>query len=59
MSQYPQTPGVSSGSETSVQAGGTIIDGTPMRVATFVALAVFGLIALRWAGWKFNVTVGG
>lgn len=59
MSGYPQTPTVATGSEASISAGGTVIDGTPMRVATIVLLAVFGLVLLRWGGWKFNVTVGG
>jgi hypothetical protein len=34
------------------------IDGTPLRVITFVALAAGGIIALRWAGFKFHVTTG-
>lgn len=58
MSGYPQTPSVASGSSVSIGAGGTIIDGTPVRVATLVALAIFGLAGLKWAGFKFNVTVG-
>lgn len=58
MSSYPQTPSVASGSSVSVGAGGTVIDGTPMRVATVVAIAIFGLVAFKWAGYKFNVTVG-
>jgi hypothetical protein len=58
MSQYPQTPTVASGSSVNVGAGGSVIDGTPMRVATLVALAIFGLAGLKWAGFKFNVTVG-
>lgn len=59
MSQYAQTPSVASGSSVSIGAQGNVIDGTPMRVATIVALAIFGLVGLKWAGWKFNVTVGG
>jgi hypothetical protein len=58
MSGYPQTPSVASGSSVGVTAGGSIIDGTPMRVATLVALAIFGLAGLKWAGFKFYVTVG-
>ena len=58
MSNYPQTPSVASGSSVGVGVGGTIIDGTPVRVATLVALAIFGLAGLKWAGFKFNVTVG-
>lgn len=59
-SSYEQTPAVPSpggGSGITVQAG--VIDGTPMRVATIVILAVGGLAGLKWAGFKFNVTVGG
>lgn len=59
MSQYPQTPSVATGSTVGVGASGSIIDGTPMRVATLVLLIIFGLVGLKWAGWKFNVTVGG
>lgn len=58
MSQYPQTPSVSTGSTVGIGASGSIIDGTPVRVATLVALAIFGLAGLKWAGFKFNVTVG-
>lgn len=34
-----------------------VIDGTPMRlvVGTFAACA--GIVALRWAGFKFNVAI--
>jgi hypothetical protein len=59
MSNYAQTPTVATGSEVGVGAGGAIIDGTPMRVATLILLAIFALVGLRWAGFKFNVTVGG
>lgn len=58
MSQYQQTPSVASGSQVSVGASGSVIDGTPIRVATLVAIAIFGLVGLKWAGFKFNVTVG-
>lgn len=58
MSDYTQTPSVASGSQVSVGAGGSIIDGTPMRVATIVAIAIFALVGFKWAGYKFNVTVG-
>lgn len=57
-SDYQQTPTVASGSQVSIGAGGSIIDGTPMRVATIVAIAIFALVGLKWAGFKFNVTVG-
>lgn len=59
MSGYPQTPSVpspSSAASVGIQAGG--IDGTPLRVATIVVLSIAGLAGLRWAGFKFNVTVG-
>lgn len=59
MSAYPQTSSVASGSSVSVGVGGRVIDGTPMRVATLVALSIAGLAGLKWAGFKFNVTVGG
>jgi hypothetical protein len=58
MSNYPQTPSVATGSSVGVEAGGSIIDGTPLRVVTIVALAILGLAGLKWAGFKFNVTVG-
>ncbi len=57
-SGYAQTPSPPAGSEVGVAAGGAIVDGTPMRVATIVVLAIVGLAGLRWAGFKFNVTVG-
>lgn len=57
-SEYPQTPTVASGSQVSVGASGNIVDGTPMRVATIVAVAILALVGLKWAGFKFNVTVG-
>ncbi len=58
MSNYPQTPSVADGSNVAIGASGSIIDGTPMRVATIVALSILGLVGLKWAGFKFNVTVG-
>jgi hypothetical protein len=39
-------------------SGGGVIDGTPMRVVTIIALAVGGILGLRYAGFKFNVTAG-
>lgn len=59
MSNYAQTPSVASGSQVGVTAGASVVDGTPMRVATLVILMIFGLAGLKWAGWKFNITVGG
>lgn len=58
MSGYPQTPPVASPAGSSVSAGVNVVDGTPLRVATVVLLAVGGLAGLRWAGFKFNVTIG-
>lgn len=59
MSGYPQTPSVPSpGSGSSLGVQANVIDGTPLRVATIVVLSVAGLAGLRWAGFKFNVTVG-
>jgi hypothetical protein len=59
MSDFPQTPSVPSpGSGGSVGVQANVIDGTPLRVATIVVLSVAGLAGLRWAGFKFNVTVG-
>jgi hypothetical protein len=57
-SDYPQTPSVADGSTVAVGAGASVVDGTPMRVATLVILAIAGLAGLKWAGYKFNVTVG-
>jgi hypothetical protein len=59
MSSAPQTPTVPSGSEVNIGAKESIIDGTPLRVVTLVVLAVGGLAGLKWAGFKFNITVGG
>lgn len=58
MSQYPQTPSVATGSQVDIGASGSVVDGTPMRVATIVAIAILALVGLKWAGYKFNVTVG-
>lgn len=57
-SDYKQTPSVSASGDASVgyQEGG--IDGTPMRVATLMILAVAGLYGLKVAGIRFNVTSG-
>lgn len=59
MSDYPQTQGVPHPGGSGIEAKAAIVDGTPMRVATVVVLAVAGLAGLKWAGFKFNVTVGG
>jgi hypothetical protein len=58
MSGYPQTPPVANPGGGSVSGNVSIVDGTPLRVATLVALSVGGLAGLRWAGFKFNVTIG-
>lgn len=34
-----------------------VIDGTPVRVAMLALAAAFGLAALKWAGFRFNVGV--
>ena len=47
--QVPLTPNSS---------GSLVIDGTPLRVVTIVGLAVGGIVALRWAGFKFNIVAG-
>lgn len=47
--QVPLTPNSS---------GNLVIDGTPLRVVTLTVLAVGGIVALRWAGFKFNVVAG-
>lgn len=57
-SGYAQTPSPASGSEVGIGAEAGIVDGTPMRVATLVVLSIVGLAGLKWAGFKFNVTVG-
>lgn len=59
MSQYPQTPSVPHGASVGVDVSTGLVDGTPTRVATMVVLAIVGLAGLKWAGFKFNVTVGG
>lgn len=58
MSGYPQTPPVANPGGSTVAGSVSVIDGTPLRVATVVLLAIGGLAGLRWAGFKFNVTVG-
>lgn len=57
-SNYPQTPTVASTGDKTVGVEASMIDGTPLRVATLIVLVVVGLAGLRWAGFKFNVTVG-
>jgi hypothetical protein len=34
-----------------------VIDGTPVRVVVLAFSAAIGLVALKWAGFKFNVGV--
>lgn len=36
---------------------GLVIDGTPMRVVTIGFAAAAAIVALKWAGFKFNVGV--
>lgn len=57
MSGYPQTQ-VQSVIGNAMTPGSRVIDGTPLRVVTFAAIGVGGLLALKWAGFKFNVTAG-
>ena len=57
-SGYVQTPSVATAGQSELGAGISLIDGTPMRVATLIVLAVLGLAGLRWAGFRFNVTSG-
>lgn len=57
-SSYPQTPTVASTGDKTVGVEASMIDGTPLRVASLILLVVVGLAGLRWAGFKFNVTVG-
>lgn len=40
-----------------VVSSSLVIDGTPVRVAMIAVAAAFGLAALRWAGFRFNVGV--
>lgn len=42
-----------------INGGGVkVIDGTPMKVVTIAFAAAAGLVALRWAGFKFHVSGG-
>lgn len=34
-----------------------VIDGTPIRICTIAIAAAAGLVALKWAGFRFNVGV--
>lgn len=58
MSQYPQTPGAAQAPHETIGANVSLIDGTPMRVATIIVLSVVGLAGMKWAGYRFNVTSG-
>lgn len=58
MSGYTQTPSVPDSGASAIGANVSFIDGTPMRVATIIILAVAGLAGFKWAGYKFNVTSG-
>lgn len=42
---------------TPTMPGSTVIDGTPTRVVVYALAAAAGLLALRMAGFKFNVGV--
>ena len=57
-SDYTQTASVVDTGASSIGVGASFIDGTPMRVATIIILAVAGLAGFKWAGYKFNVTSG-
>lgn len=37
--------------------GAVVIDGTPMRVVTIALAAAVSIVALKWAGFRFNVGV--
>lgn len=43
--------------QTPVASGSLVVDGTPVRVAAVVIAAAAGIVALRWAGFKFNVAI--
>lgn len=58
MSGYAQTPGVSQTGAETVGVSGTLVDGTPMRVATIILLMVAGLAGLKALNYRFNVTSG-
>ena len=57
-SQYAQTPTVPAAQDATVGVGLSLVDGTPVRIATLIVLAVAGLAGLKWAGYRFNVTSG-
>lgn len=57
-SSYAQTPSTAQTGQETVGGGISLIDGTPMRIATIMILMVLGLAGLRWAGYRFNVTSG-
>ncbi len=38
-------------------SGRVVVDRTPVRVATIAISAAIGLLALKWAGFRFNVGV--
>jgi hypothetical protein len=58
MSGYAQTPTVSATGAEGIGINTSMVDGTPMRVATIIVLSVVGLAGLKWAGFRFNVTSG-
>lgn len=40
-----------------MQTNAMVVDGTPMRVVIYAFAAAAGIVALRMAGFKFNVGV--
>jgi hypothetical protein len=58
MSGYAQTPSVPMTGAEGIGLNASLVDGTPMRVATIIVLTVVGLAGLKWAGFRFNVTSG-
>lgn len=58
--QPTQATGGPAGSPASVPSNGApaaVIDGTPVRVVVLAFAAAAGLVALKWAGFRFNVGV--
>lgn len=58
MSNYAQTASVPDTGASSIGVNFSLIDGTPMRVATGIIVLVAALAGFRWSGYKFNVTSG-
>lgn len=54
----PNTIGIGGPQTTGVPAPNTVvIDGTPVRVVVLALAAAASLVALKWAGFRFNVGV--